>query len=67
SLSLSTKYIPCHLSLIYYHNFAVYFICRYMEIADKWQNRHYRRGSANYKANNVATKAKHSYTYRQDK
>ncbi|QCA26153.1 Cytosolic protein [Staphylococcus aureus] len=26
---MSTKYIPCHLSLIYYHNFAVYFICRY--------------------------------------
>ena len=33
-----------------------------MEIADKWQNRHYRRGSANYKANNVATDANHSYT-----
>ena len=38
-----------------------------MEIADKWQNRHYRRGSANYKANNVATDANHSYTSRVDK
>ena len=33
-----------------------------MEIADKWQNRYYRRGSANYKANTVADDANHSYS-----
>lgn len=34
-----------------------------MEIADKWQNRYYRRGSANYKTNTVADDAKHGYTH----
>ena len=37
-----------------------------MEIADKWQNRKNRRGSANYKANSVANDADHSYTTQVD-
>ena len=31
-----------------------------MEIADKWQNRHYRRGSANYRNTSVGNDANHS-------
>lgn len=38
-----------------------------MEIADKWQNRYNRRGSANYKTNTVADDANHSYNSRVNK
>ena len=38
-----------------------------MEIADKWQNRHYRRGSANYRANSVANDANQNYTTNVEK